>query len=47
MKYDIDQLPAGGIFIIQNTVFIEAEKALKTAITNIYKMKARASNNTR
>lgn len=44
MKYDIERLPADGIFIIPNTVFSEAENAVQTAITNIYKMKARASN---
>lgn len=44
MKYDLEWLPAGGVFIIPNTVFVEAEKAVQTAVTNIYKMKARASH---
>lgn len=44
MKYGPERLPAGGIFIVPNTVFTEAEGAVQAAITDIHKMKARASN---
>ena len=44
IKYCIGRVHACSIFIIPNIVFIEAESLVKTAITNSYRMKARAIN---
>lgn len=44
IKYYEGRVHAYSIFIIPNIMFIEAENLVKTAITNMYKMKASAIN---